>query len=651
MTAAPRPASTIRPSDVTGWGFQPIPLRVGDKAPRPDKGWNTRRYQPGDWREGEGVGIRTGRQPDGTFFYIADLDSHKPGQDAPAALRAILDYIPLQLQQKLFGARSTGGKGRYIGFCSRRLLRSRQLHNSAGRHIGELLGEGSQVVAPSRDRWLFGDLATLPLLSDDELDIVLAVCGYHAPREAGHQSGPRAGRSAGGPAVIDEQELAHWRGNVDAILRRITPGTPTYQTLHSDSVPDRSRARWAMAHSLRKIWGLPSVEIAAVLLTYCDWNHSQENGSAWLEDDVRYCIGDAERKYPQVVISPTRGAAPRPPVPLPKVQPEHTQRAPGRPRSIDAYTYLDWLIARADCGKVILSRQECADALGISPATISRLEAVLREEGRLERHTARKGHRHSLSWIEILGVIKNIAQEAPAPEPIAESAPETAFEVLSEIPSRNIGTRAQEEEHTGLSIPPVPQAPPAAIDDADLADPWAWEQEQAIELPKARRIKRPKLETLPLAEQIAELKRQRRGLHGAMDLAKYRGNDSQYYRLERQAGELRECIEHLQRELAAAAPPSPGTQLGLVEAPEAVSPGACVPSSPPVVVMDRPQLDMFGPGLSHDQRRQDEVNQALAADDIKKAQRAADAMRGRKAQAAAMLQIEAHQAAARAVPA
>jgi hypothetical protein len=81
----PQKSTNPTPAQYLDWGMAPIPLRAtGDtKAPR-DRGWLTAGYTPQDWHAGEGIGLRCGLQPDGTYLYVADFD-HRPAQavDAP----------------------------------------------------------------------------------------------------------------------------------------------------------------------------------------------------------------------------------------------------------------------------------------------------------------------------------------------------------------------------------------------------------------------------------------------------------------------------------------------------------------------------------------------------------------------------------------
>ena len=272
---------------------------------------------------------------------------------------------------------------------------------------------------------------------------------------------PVAATQDAGALDIDDQELAHWLGNVDACIRRIRAGTPTYQTLQGDGGADRSVTRWATACNLRKIWGMPSVEIAAILLTFCDWGHSQEKGSRWLYDDVRRCIADAEEQYPHATINPTRGTQARPAVTLPEV----VRQPRGRRRTYSADDYLAWLCEHADAGHVMLTQTQIATAYDASIATIGRLERDLRKQGEITRHkTANKQG----SWLELLRPITNTGAPQNAAVDAAENEPETAPDVLSQTPCIK-DARTRKEEHTAPSVPPDAQPQPAAFPAAATA--------------------------------------------------------------------------------------------------------------------------------------------------------------------------------------
>lgn len=341
--------------------------------------------------------------------------------------------------------------------------------------------------------------------------------------------------------------------------------------------------------------GYPDAEAAALLFHLCDYGTSDMKGTAWLQQDIARLIRKERARQASIQPTPSRLQLDHPAQAV--EQKARTSRArQDRPHRLDACDLLAWYADHIDAsGCVFMTRQEVAQELSISLGTLGRLERDLRASGAIERRTSRD---RSHSWVAVLGVINMPAQ-----------APESASEEVRSAPGRIIDARTYEREHTAPGIPlPDPPAPlpsPAAaapggltIDDADLSDRWGWEQEPAFELPKRKRVKRPALETLPIAEQIAELKRRRRALQGKKSQAKFIGHDSMFFALERQAADLRIRIEGLEREVAAAAlaaPPAPATQLGIEDAPTVVPMGACVPPTPPATVMSRPPVDFFAP--------------------------------------------------------
>ena len=259
---------------------------------------------------------------------------------------------------------------------------------------------------------------------------------------------PVAATQDAGALDIDDQDLKHWLGNVDACMRRIRPGTPTYQTLQGDGGADRSVSRWATACNLRKLYGLPNVEIAAILLTFCDWGHSKEKGSVWFRADVKRCIADAEEKYPHATINPTRGTQARPAVTLPEV----VRQPRGRRRTYRADEYLAWLWEHADASHVMQTQRQLAGAYDSSVATIRRLEHELHEQGEITRH--KTGNRQS-SWLELRRAITNTPAVENTAVDAAENEPEAVPDVLSQTP-RIKDAPAYVEEHTAPGTPSAP---------------------------------------------------------------------------------------------------------------------------------------------------------------------------------------------------
>lgn len=336
--------------------------------------------------------------------------------------------------------------------------------------------------------------------------------------------------------------------------------------------------------------GYPDAEAAALLAHLCDYGTSDIKGTAWLQRDIMRLIRKERTRQEMVHPTPSRLHLDHPAQPV--VEKVRQCRArQDRPHRLDACDLLTWYTDRIDANSLVFkTRQEVAHELSISVGTLGRLERDLRTSGAIERRTSRD---RSHSWIAVLGVINIPAQVRESPPP----------EVRSD-PGRIMDARTHKGEHTApeIPLPDLQAAVPSPIDTADLSDPWAWEQEQAIELPKRKRIKRVPLESLTLAEQIAELKRRRRALQGAKHRAKAIGHDSMYFALERQAGELRVRIEHLEREVAAAAlaaSPAPATQLSIDDAPRVVSTGACVPSIPPVTVPSWTSVDVYAPPAAY----------------------------------------------------
>jgi hypothetical protein len=109
---------------------------------------------PGKDRPADNVDIALGLQPDGRYLYRLDLDSHKPGQDAPTEVERLRSELPQRLFAQLPIAKSSSGTGRDLLFYSYVTITPGNLYAPNGQHVGELLGEGGRAHAdaePSRD--------------------------------------------------------------------------------------------------------------------------------------------------------------------------------------------------------------------------------------------------------------------------------------------------------------------------------------------------------------------------------------------------------------------------------------------------------------------------------------------------------------------
>jgi hypothetical protein len=559
MSAAPRTAA-----DVQALGLPPVPT-IG-KAPRKVPDWHTRHWEPSDWRPHEGVGILCGKG-----FYVVDLDSHTAQQNAPAELRTILSFTPNEIKDKMCIARSTGGKGRYICFKTNRQIASRNLYNSAGVHIGELLGQGKQVIAPTDDRIIEGSLDSMASLTAEEVDILLAIIGYHSKPEGEQEHN-------GARNAIDwEQVFMHVDHNIQAIMRsgRFGAHTLTYQMLEGKGIRDRSDARYSLAIELRKRYGLTREEIAALLYAQTDWGHIEQKGEPWFKDDIACVILRSEAATPGVHTSPTRNLVYHTPT---EPRPEVPRTPRGRPHRDTAHDYLDFLIDQATNGKAMLTLNDAAAARGVSRRTITRMEVILKAEGRIKRVTSGT---HGYSWIEILGSAKNTNVAIAA-----------AAEIVSEVvpnPTRIKERAPDQKQHIPEgTATPEPDGVWFAVDPADAVigfdEPDEFKQERLVSAPRAKhRV------DLPIEDQIRKFTRQLAKLEARIvkerRLKMRFGVAPQLSGLERAAGEMRQKLAPLKEQAALLTLPQTapdGEQLGLDAAPMGV--GMCFSPKPQMFI-------------------------------------------------------------------
>lgn len=267
---------------------------------------------------------------------------------------------------------------------------------------------------------------------------------------------------AGQPvAPLNWPEVEIHLANIDQLLtsrrvRIIKPETQTGRILRGERIsfttkhgPDDSRSmqRITMAHGLR-IRGFPDEEIAAMLWARADWGTLAQKGSAWFENDIRRCICDAHRRYPDVRIEPTRyrkehAAAPRPQV-------ERTRRGPKQTVTPDEV--FAWLCQQATGGDMaMVTRPEVAAHFGVSIGTIQRCERVLRDRGDIER---RHFNRRQSSCVAILRPI--IIPPAPSEE--APNHVRSAETPPAHPDAESLAQNVHGETHTP-PVPPVAGAP------------------------------------------------------------------------------------------------------------------------------------------------------------------------------------------------
>jgi hypothetical protein len=370
----PQYSTNPTPAQYLDWGMAPIPLRAtGDtKAPR-DRGWLSAGYTPQDWHGGEGIGLRCGLQPDGTYLYVADFD-HRPAQavDAPQEFATFLARLPAALRDQLTLAYSTSRRGRYAIFKSLDPVPSSWIRDTRGKGIGDFLGEGKQVVAPTPDRWIQGSLDVMPIIDDIGTQTILDALNYRAP-------------VAAGTATIAWHALPDARAFLDR--RKIPARLPsTCQAarvlLGHAPAKDTSHARYIVGYDLVR-HGYTDDECAALLLHLCDWGTSTRKGQTWLERDIERIISKVRAEQPK---------AAQPPPAQPEQQPLVTAEG-GRPRklTLDAYRYyLRQNLTGPD--RVLKSQADIADELGVSKRTVQRWEGQLRDQ--IERRITADG-KHS----------------------------------------------------------------------------------------------------------------------------------------------------------------------------------------------------------------------------------------------------------------
>jgi hypothetical protein len=178
--------------------------------------------------------------------------------------------------------------------------------------------------------------------------------------------------------------------------------------------------------------GVTDEQAAAVVYACENPETIRIKGSVAVWNDIKGRVDYWRAQYPQIAVSAYSqrlqdavcgnydNTAPE--VPTPRAR-------RGRPRTTPT---LDAVLARyrerAEDGRLHLGRRERAALLGISTATLDRLELVLRDRGDVTIHTT--ADRRS-SWVEMAGVINSpmAAADVITPEPVSAEripAPETA---------------------------------------------------------------------------------------------------------------------------------------------------------------------------------------------------------------------------------
>lgn len=240
-------------------------------------------------------------------------------------------------------------------------------------------------------------------------------------------------------AVAQDWSAAErWLGNIGALLnaqglpKRIQPKSQTGQIIRAGGLAeDRSLARYIVARGLI-MHGYPDDEIAALLWWYCDYGHTAEKGSRWLQADISRIIAKERAKLPSIVPSPTRvasaldQAAPIVEVARPKI---------GRKIALTPAQLLAFYEREMHASDVVLlTVKDVAAQLGVSRSTIERCERALRAEGLIER---RDFNRRQSSLVAILRPVKT---PQPHSNATADHVPSDSTPVLMGKPEIAIGS-------------------------------------------------------------------------------------------------------------------------------------------------------------------------------------------------------------------
>lgn len=195
--------------------------------------------------------------------------------------------------------------------------------------------------------------------------------------------------------------------------------------------------------------GFTDDEIAAVIFHfYREWGVEARKGTAWCKDDIGRVIAHAHAKKPGVVQSPTRYKKDVAPAPIVE-QPAASRARSDRPTKLDPPMLFNRY--RQQPALCELSRKPRAAALGISTATLDRLEDALELWGLIEIETLPK---RAGSRVHLAGVI-NIG----APEVLSASNGESAELCAPIAQNDDRGPQCIGETHPPREAPPPPAAP------------------------------------------------------------------------------------------------------------------------------------------------------------------------------------------------
>lgn len=357
-------------------GYSVTPLRAGTKRPILDD-WNTRITSHADFQQSNSIGIVCGQQPDGTYLIPLDFDD-KPDQgiiaeeNFDALMARVLDT---DILDKIFITRSTSGAGYHVWLKLPFNFPKGTIRNAAGKRIGDLMGQGGQIVMQPRRHWVFGGPDQVKTLTPDEVSFVLELIHYQAPVERGE-------------STLDWDAVAAWLQRIDTLLINGMPSRfrPTCQGAHylKNAIPARrtSEIRYALIEELVRC-DYDDNQVAALALHLADFGVTERKGRDWLEKDVERIIAKVRASGPR-----TRRKAAQRDMGIEAVEEKvNKHEAP----------YLFWLSNHQDGGKVVMSRPQRARSYGVGVRTLDRIEADLIAKGKIVRGLSAN---RQIAWVE-----------------------------------------------------------------------------------------------------------------------------------------------------------------------------------------------------------------------------------------------------------
>lgn len=358
-------------------GYGVTPLRAGTKRPILDD-WNNRITTLADFNESNLIGVVCGLQPDGTHVIPLDFD-HKPDQGIDAEVNfdvfmAAISNTPLI--HKVFITRSTSRSGYHVWMRSPYNIPKGTIRDDKGRRIGDLMGQGGQIVMQPRHHWVSGSPRDVQMLTAEEVSFILDLIHYQAP-------------IAKGDSTLDWDAVTTWTQRIDTLLSNGVPSRfrPTCQGSHylRNAIPAQrsSEIRYALIEEMVRC-EYDDAQIAALALHLADFGVSERKGRKWLEGDVERIIAKVRASGPR-----TRRKAAQRDLGIEAIEEKiNKHEAP----------YLFWLSTQQAGGKVVMSRPQRAKSYGVSIRTLDRIEADLIARGKIVRGLSDD---RRVAWVEV----------------------------------------------------------------------------------------------------------------------------------------------------------------------------------------------------------------------------------------------------------